>query len=125
MTTKFLIIGLPPSYTSEHLHQLLIGVARGLSAIEMLPETIAVGVGYVESASQSVGRRAISTLQALGHSLGARLLICGEESATFRVLCKRWETERAASDRSRSAAEETRHASAYPSSGQGRPGPSV
>lgn len=93
MSTKFMIIGLPASVTSTQLRQLLAVETGQLDTVEMLPDTIATGVAYVQTGTLRAGRRAVTRLHSLEHALGVRLFICGEESRAFQALVRRLEAE--------------------------------
>lgn len=97
MAKSFLVVGLPASFTTEQLRQLLGTEASNLQNAEMLPDTIATGVGYVQMTNPDAGQRVARRFQStsMQHMLGTRPLICRETSRAFHAISKRWEAERA------------------------------
>jgi hypothetical protein len=94
MATKFLVIGLPASFTSEQLRDLLRPEVNDLHTAEMLPDTIALGVGYVKMANDDAKKRVASRFSSLQNVLGVRPLICNDDSVTFHAFSRRWEAAR-------------------------------
>jgi len=95
-TAKFLVIGLPPSFTSEQLRQLLAAESGHLQTAEMLPDTIATGVGYVQMADSDAGKRAAGRFlsRSMEDRLGVRPLVCQDHTGAFNAISKRWAAER-------------------------------
>jgi hypothetical protein len=96
MATEFLVVGLPDSFTSEQLKQLLAPEAPHVRAAEMLPDTVATGVGYVQISNREAGQRAMRRFlsPSTRDSLGVRPLVCGGHSGAFHAISKRWEAAR-------------------------------
>jgi len=95
MTTKFLVLGLPVSFTSDQLRQILGTEANDLQKAEMLPDTVATGVGYVQMTNTDAGIRAAGKIlsRSVQHSLSVRPLICQDHTGAFHAISKRWEAE--------------------------------
>jgi hypothetical protein len=90
MSTTFFVIGLPPSFTSEQLQQLLAAEADHIRTAEMLPDSVMTGVGYIEMTNAEARRRVVRKLCFMEHVFGVRLLICEEDSPSFHFLVDRW-----------------------------------
>jgi hypothetical protein len=99
MATEFLVVGLPDSFTSEQLRQFLAPEAPHVQAAEMLSDTVATGVGYVQISNREAGQRAMHRFlsPSTRDSLGVRPLVCGGHSGAFHALSKRWDATRAPS----------------------------